>query len=54
MPVGDRTVCLIVGGIEVFDLVGGGEGRSEIDIDVGVGSGDHDRAIREKDSGGVI
>ena len=50
----DRTVGLIIWGVEVFNLVGGGEGSGEVNIDVGVGPSDHDRAIGEKDSGGVV
>ena len=38
----DRTVCRIVGRIEIFNLVGGREERGQVNIDVGVGSSDHD------------
>ena len=50
----DRTVCCIVGRIEIFNLVGSWEGRGKVDIDIGVGASDHDGTIRKKEGGGVV
>ena len=54
MPVGTGRDLLDSGGVEVFNLVGGGEGGGEVDIDVGVGSCNHDRAVEEGESDGMI